>query len=217
MSDDPTAQPATASIPERKPLTPAAQRALAEAEARRRAAEANAHALPRDFRARRARSRPAMATGRTRASPRIFEAAALHIDGACRLTRLSPSLGICPHSENKILIGGRAGRVSQVGLEPAAIGGLALGVRSWRRGGDIVAGADGWVGRFRPRPNRRSCQATARRRGQRDDLEARRHPDVRHPVDVIRPSTATPSRRGCICGPAGSYDAGRLRASTRRN
>ena len=30
------------SVPERKPLTPAAQRALAEAEARRRAAEANA-------------------------------------------------------------------------------------------------------------------------------------------------------------------------------
>jgi hypothetical protein len=49
MSDDRTAQPATASVPERKPLTPAAQRALAEAEARRRAAEANAQALPREL------------------------------------------------------------------------------------------------------------------------------------------------------------------------
>jgi hypothetical protein len=42
MTDDP-ARPATAaSVPERKPLTPAAQRALAEAEARRQAAAANA-------------------------------------------------------------------------------------------------------------------------------------------------------------------------------
>src|SRR3979409_670660 len=49
MTDNPTAQPATASVPERKPLTPAAQRALAEAEARRRAAEANAQALPREI------------------------------------------------------------------------------------------------------------------------------------------------------------------------
>ena len=49
MTDDPTAQPATASVPERKPLTPAAQRALAEAEARRRATEANAQALPREI------------------------------------------------------------------------------------------------------------------------------------------------------------------------
>jgi hypothetical protein len=49
MTDVPTTQPATASVPERKPLTPAAQRALAEAEARRRAAEANARALPREI------------------------------------------------------------------------------------------------------------------------------------------------------------------------
>ena len=42
MTDDP-ARPATAAtVPERKPLTPAAQRALAEAEARRQAAAANA-------------------------------------------------------------------------------------------------------------------------------------------------------------------------------
>ncbi len=42
MTDDP-ARPATAAtVPERKPLTPAAQRALAEAEARRQAAKANA-------------------------------------------------------------------------------------------------------------------------------------------------------------------------------
>ena len=38
MTDDPSPPP----VPERKPLTPAAQRALAEAEARRQAAEANA-------------------------------------------------------------------------------------------------------------------------------------------------------------------------------
>jgi hypothetical protein len=49
LIDNPTAEPATASVPERKPLTPAAQRALAEAEARRRAAEANAHPLPREI------------------------------------------------------------------------------------------------------------------------------------------------------------------------
>ena len=42
MTDDPSLPAASASTPERKPLTPAAQRALAEAEARRKAAEANA-------------------------------------------------------------------------------------------------------------------------------------------------------------------------------
>jgi hypothetical protein len=41
MTDDP-------SPPERKPLTPAAQRALAEAEARRKAAEAEAKAMPKE-------------------------------------------------------------------------------------------------------------------------------------------------------------------------
>jgi hypothetical protein len=51
MTDVPTAQPTTASVPERKPLTPAAQRALVEAEARRRAAEANAQPLPRKIQA----------------------------------------------------------------------------------------------------------------------------------------------------------------------
>lgn len=39
---DPSSAAGTASVPERKPLTPAAQRALAEAEARRHAAAANA-------------------------------------------------------------------------------------------------------------------------------------------------------------------------------
>jgi hypothetical protein len=38
---DPSPAAGTVSVPERKPLTPAAQRALAEAEARRRAAAAN--------------------------------------------------------------------------------------------------------------------------------------------------------------------------------
>jgi hypothetical protein len=49
MTDDP-APPATgASVPERKPLTPAARRALAEAEARRQAAEANAKPAAKEF------------------------------------------------------------------------------------------------------------------------------------------------------------------------
>lgn len=45
MTDDPSPP----SAPERKPLTPAAQRALAEAEARRKAAEAAATAQPKEF------------------------------------------------------------------------------------------------------------------------------------------------------------------------
>jgi hypothetical protein len=49
MTDVPTAQATIASVPVRKPLTPAAQRALAEAEARKRAAEANARSLPREI------------------------------------------------------------------------------------------------------------------------------------------------------------------------
>ena len=41
-TDKPSPPATPAAVPERKPLTPAAQRALAEAEARRQAAEANA-------------------------------------------------------------------------------------------------------------------------------------------------------------------------------
>lgn len=47
MSDDPS--PPTPAEPQRKPLTPAAQRALAEAEARRQAAAANARAAPKEL------------------------------------------------------------------------------------------------------------------------------------------------------------------------
>jgi hypothetical protein len=42
MTDNPSRPAPAASAPERKPLSPAAKRALAEAEARRLAAEANA-------------------------------------------------------------------------------------------------------------------------------------------------------------------------------
>ena len=52
MAQDPSqpSSPAPAeSAPERKPLTPAAQRALAEAEARRQAAEAAAKPPPKEF------------------------------------------------------------------------------------------------------------------------------------------------------------------------
>jgi hypothetical protein len=45
MSDDPSQRQA----PERKKLTPAAERALAEAEARRQAAATNARQMPREF------------------------------------------------------------------------------------------------------------------------------------------------------------------------
>jgi hypothetical protein len=48
MTDDPSS-PEAAAPADRKPLTPAAQRALAEAEARRQAAEANAKAAPKEF------------------------------------------------------------------------------------------------------------------------------------------------------------------------
>jgi hypothetical protein len=44
MTDNPSSSPA----PDRKPLTPAAQRALAEAEARRQAAAAEAKAMPKE-------------------------------------------------------------------------------------------------------------------------------------------------------------------------
>jgi hypothetical protein len=47
MKDDPS--PPAASTLERGPLTPAAQRALAEAEARRKAAEANAKPAAKEF------------------------------------------------------------------------------------------------------------------------------------------------------------------------
>jgi hypothetical protein len=49
MTNDSPAPVVDASASERKPLSPAAKRALAEAEARRRAAEANAHPAPKEL------------------------------------------------------------------------------------------------------------------------------------------------------------------------
>jgi hypothetical protein len=49
MTDDPSPPASAESLPERKPLSPAAQRALAEAEARRLAAEANVKPAAREF------------------------------------------------------------------------------------------------------------------------------------------------------------------------
>ena len=48
MSDDPS-RPTAAISPTRKPLTPAAERALAEAEARRQAAAVNAKPAPKEY------------------------------------------------------------------------------------------------------------------------------------------------------------------------
>jgi hypothetical protein len=53
MTENPSL-PATDVSPERKQLTPAAKRALAEAEARRKAAEANARPAPKGVRGRQA-------------------------------------------------------------------------------------------------------------------------------------------------------------------
>jgi hypothetical protein len=49
MSDDPSRPEAAASRVARKNLTPAAERALAEAAARRQAAAANAKQMPKEF------------------------------------------------------------------------------------------------------------------------------------------------------------------------
>jgi hypothetical protein len=49
MTDHPSPPDVAASASERKPLTPAAKRALAEAEARRLAAEANAQPAAKEF------------------------------------------------------------------------------------------------------------------------------------------------------------------------
>ena len=49
MTDNPLPSAPAASASERKPLSPAAQRALAEAEARRLAAAANAKPAPTEF------------------------------------------------------------------------------------------------------------------------------------------------------------------------
>jgi hypothetical protein len=49
MTDDPSQPDSAASATERKQLSPAAQRALAEAEARRRLAATEAESLPKEF------------------------------------------------------------------------------------------------------------------------------------------------------------------------
>jgi len=48
MTDDPSPPATPVPVPERKPLTPAAERALAEAEARRQAAVADAKPLAKE-------------------------------------------------------------------------------------------------------------------------------------------------------------------------
>ena len=49
MTDDPSAPNPAASSTERKPLSPAAKRALDEAEARRKAAAVEAQSRPKEF------------------------------------------------------------------------------------------------------------------------------------------------------------------------
>ena len=49
MTEDTSSPEPASSEAERKPLPPAAQRALAEAEARRQAAAANAKAMPKEY------------------------------------------------------------------------------------------------------------------------------------------------------------------------
>ena len=49
MTDNPSQRETTAPAPERKPLSAAAQRALAEAEARRQAAAADAKPVPKEY------------------------------------------------------------------------------------------------------------------------------------------------------------------------
>ena len=49
MTDNPSRSATAASSPEQKQLTPAAKRALAEAEARRKVAEANAKPMAKEF------------------------------------------------------------------------------------------------------------------------------------------------------------------------
>jgi hypothetical protein len=49
MSDDPSQRGAPASSTERRKLTPAAERALAEAEARRQAAATNVKLMPKEY------------------------------------------------------------------------------------------------------------------------------------------------------------------------
>jgi hypothetical protein len=49
MTDDPSQPDSATSATERKPLSPAAQRALAEAEARRKARAAEATSSPKEF------------------------------------------------------------------------------------------------------------------------------------------------------------------------
>ena len=49
MTDDSSQSGAAGPTPQRKPLPPAAERALAEAEARRQAASAEAKSLPKEF------------------------------------------------------------------------------------------------------------------------------------------------------------------------
>ena len=49
MTDDPSTPDSAASVTERKPPSPAAQRALDEAEVRRKAAAAEAQSRPKEF------------------------------------------------------------------------------------------------------------------------------------------------------------------------
>ena len=118
MSDQPP-------VPDRKQLTPAAQRALAEAEARRQAAavraKTTARRRQRSCRGQKDPSRPAMAIGSARASLPISEACLLRL--ACRTARLSPSVRECRVSIQAIPIGLRtAARHSVAGSQDCCRG-----------------------------------------------------------------------------------------------
>ncbi len=77
----------------------------------------------------------------------------------------------------------RAARI-RASLAPPVFGGVAMGIRAWRGGGDDAAGAaTGCIGRFR----RTALSADSQAARDAEMIWKRAgNPDVRHPVDVIR-------------------------------
>ena len=201
--------------PERKKLTPAAERALAEAEARRKAAEASATPRRRNFRVRRVRNRRDMAIGSAKASPRIFESK--KVPCRPRPTPTQPLVGNMSPYERINTYHGRRARHWPLAVGPPVFGGLAVDVCSRRGGGDDAAGAALGAAALIPRFDRTCGDDLATRRKSRRAAPRRCPQDHRRRHVRGAGSSVARSRSDDAGSPARHRRAGTESGLCRRN
>ena len=200
-TDEPSPPATPAAGAERKPLTPAAQRALAEAEARRQAAAGQRQARAKGIAGPEGPGTDALWRLGEQGHRLGFLSADLFnpVHALAEFGATHPSFGNMSPFDRINTYRGRP-PFRQL-LAPPVLGGRCPGYSfwAWRRRRCCRCG-NGCIGR--PRPHRSRSPHSPGGARQRDDLEDA--PEI--PASGIRstcsgPSMATPSRRGCICGP----------------